>query len=642
MADTVAYHMERMLPELEDLEKRGLFSKQELKEIVRQRRDFEYLLKRHSALKQDFLRYVDYETQLESARKERKEVICRDLRTKGEGWKSSICDRSSAMRIMLIYERAVTKFKGDLELWLRYAEYCRSQGSRRVQKVLMKAIQLHPAVPGLWIYAAVWEAEHNSNVTAARALMQQGLRACPKSETLWLEYFRMELIFAEKVKARRLVLGISTPETPAITEAGEDGDDGDMSKSETDGDEVKGKATVSHFAASCKIAQVIYRKSISEIPDNLRFRQRFLEILESIDVEKLMVLEGEIYAGIRERFVTDEDSWAWLARRQFVKAESKGMDIMECRKDATKVYDEALQSVNSARMYEHYAEFLIGNLEYDDEHLEADDLASENGQMSTLDQSAEILLKLYIRAKAAGVESETLAQGHAGLLLRLGNIDLAREAVEVSCNESASTCGSARIWTLLLSLETKRVSEKKLDSSEQQLAKLLKASLKNATDDVKTLLQIAVEVQTVSRKSFDGFLQLLESILAGTSRKQAGAEVASALVDWVLHAEGLQRAREIYTRLIALPSPGLNFLKSCIAMEAGLVSEGNGDALKQLRKLFNLAVELYGHFDEGLWLEYCSQERKAGNIEEASNVYWRAKKALQNPSSFLERYQLLR
>lgn len=66
--------MERMLPELEDLEKRGLFSKQELKEIVRQRRDFEYLLKRHSALKQDFLRYVDYETQLESARKERKEV----------------------------------------------------------------------------------------------------------------------------------------------------------------------------------------------------------------------------------------------------------------------------------------------------------------------------------------------------------------------------------------------------------------------------------------------------------------------------------------------------------------------------------------------------------------------------------------
>lgn len=45
------------------------------------------------------------------------------------------------MRIMLIYERAVTKFKGDLELWLRYAEFCRSQGSRRVQKVIFDVMK---------------------------------------------------------------------------------------------------------------------------------------------------------------------------------------------------------------------------------------------------------------------------------------------------------------------------------------------------------------------------------------------------------------------------------------------------------------------------------------------------------------------
>lgn len=201
----------------------------------------------------------------------------------------------------------------------------------------MKAIQLHPAVPGLWIYASVWEAEHNSNITAARALMQQGLRTCPKSETLWLEYFRMELIFAEKVKARRLVLGISTPETPAITEAGEADEDDKISKSGTDGGGEEGKVQVSHHATSIKIAQVIYRNAIAAIPDSVRFRQRFLEILESIDVEKLMALEGDIYAGLREDFVTNEDSWAWLARRQFVKAESKGMEMMDCRKESIKV-----------------------------------------------------------------------------------------------------------------------------------------------------------------------------------------------------------------------------------------------------------------------------------------------------------------
>jgi len=143
----------------------------------------------------------------------------------------------------------------------------------------------------------------------------------------------MELIFAEKVKARRLVLGISAPETPAITEAGED----DISKSGTDEGEEEGKVQVSHQEASIKIAQVIYRKAITEIPGSVRFRQRFLEILESIDVETLMTLEGEIYAGLREDFVTDEETWAWLARRQFVKAESKGMELIDCRKVSTKV-----------------------------------------------------------------------------------------------------------------------------------------------------------------------------------------------------------------------------------------------------------------------------------------------------------------
>lgn len=191
----------------------------------------------------------------------------------------------------------------------------------------MKAIQLHPAVPGLWIYAAVWEAEHNSNISAARALMQQGLRMCPKSELLWLEYFRMELIFAEKVKARRIVLGINAPEkTPAITESGEAEEEQDILES---GGDVQ--------VASTKIAQVIYRKAVSEIPNSVELRRKFLEILESIDATKLLALEGEIYAGLREDFVTDEDSWAWLAKRQFIKAESKGTEIIDCRKESIKV-----------------------------------------------------------------------------------------------------------------------------------------------------------------------------------------------------------------------------------------------------------------------------------------------------------------
>ncbi|KAK9022978.1 hypothetical protein V6N11_003214 [Hibiscus sabdariffa] len=42
-----------------------IFTRREITEIVKQRRKFEYRLKEPSPLKQDFIAYIDYETQLE-------------------------------------------------------------------------------------------------------------------------------------------------------------------------------------------------------------------------------------------------------------------------------------------------------------------------------------------------------------------------------------------------------------------------------------------------------------------------------------------------------------------------------------------------------------------------------------------------
>ena len=62
----------------------------------------------------------------------------------------------------------------------------------------------------MWSYAGAWEFEHNGNAAAARTLMQRGLRMCKSSQQLWLEYFRMELMYAHKLGARRRLLGIDT------------------------------------------------------------------------------------------------------------------------------------------------------------------------------------------------------------------------------------------------------------------------------------------------------------------------------------------------------------------------------------------------------------------------------------------------
>ena len=48
--------MERMVPELDDLEARGFFDADEVRAVAARRRDFEYALKRRAPLKTDFLR----------------------------------------------------------------------------------------------------------------------------------------------------------------------------------------------------------------------------------------------------------------------------------------------------------------------------------------------------------------------------------------------------------------------------------------------------------------------------------------------------------------------------------------------------------------------------------------------------------
>ena len=138
MADTVRYLLEQMLPELEDFEKRGLFSKQEIKQIVKKRTDFEYRLKRRAILKEDYLHAIEYEVQLENLRVSRKNALVKKLKAANQRWRSSLADRAITRRIIFLYERALRKFKGDIRLWLQYAEACRIRGSsRQFQKVII-------------------------------------------------------------------------------------------------------------------------------------------------------------------------------------------------------------------------------------------------------------------------------------------------------------------------------------------------------------------------------------------------------------------------------------------------------------------------------------------------------------------------
>ncbi|XP_065065902.1 U3 small nucleolar RNA-associated protein 6 homolog [Rhopilema esculentum] len=71
MAEYVYKNLESMLPELEDLEAKGIFDKNELRTIVKKRTELEYKLQRRVVEKKDFLKYLEYELNVDSLRRKR-------------------------------------------------------------------------------------------------------------------------------------------------------------------------------------------------------------------------------------------------------------------------------------------------------------------------------------------------------------------------------------------------------------------------------------------------------------------------------------------------------------------------------------------------------------------------------------------
>ncbi|KZV85886.1 hypothetical protein EXIGLDRAFT_653692, partial [Exidia glandulosa HHB12029] len=200
--ERVQFQQEQMLPELKDLEEKGVFTKQEIKQILKKRTAFETALVRRVAKKSDYLQYAGYEMQLEALRRKRVQ------RLKLEGGKKTISDYALVRRQLHIFERAVAKFKDDVALWVQYIKLAQREGARTLAgKICARALRLHPNVPALYVLAAAHELAYLSPATA-RTLLQRGLRINPESVDLWREYVRMELGYVESLRKRWDALGV--------------------------------------------------------------------------------------------------------------------------------------------------------------------------------------------------------------------------------------------------------------------------------------------------------------------------------------------------------------------------------------------------------------------------------------------------
>lgn len=210
-------------------------------------------------------------------------------------------------------------------------------------QVLAQLIRFHPKVPGVWIYAAAWEFDHNINVDAARSLMLSGLRVCPTSEDLWIEYLRMELTYLNKLKARKVALGedegslVRENITAVEKQWREENKDLFMSMGETRGDsdgssvETVSKNKLDLFREKgSNILETIYNGAIEALPSSFSLRKRVLEILEAMDLAHSEEMQSKILQDIKRDFASQPQYWDWLARLKYNPENVQGTsDIKE-------------------------------------------------------------------------------------------------------------------------------------------------------------------------------------------------------------------------------------------------------------------------------------------------------------------------
>jgi len=283
------------------------------------------------------LRYITHELNLEELRRLRK--------NKASLSKSTPSDHAGKQLVHFIFERALRKFRGDLELWLQYLDYCCSTSSHKAHsRALAQALQLFPRTAGLWIRAASYEFFEHSSPPAARVLMQRGLRLNgQESALLWTQYFKLEVLYVNKLRGRRVALGLGEGGRKEEGEEEEEGEEGEEEREGVKVPRLEGEDEVAEEEAKEEeeddprarsvravlagaVPRVVYLSAIKARPQDLGMRLAFVETLEELGGQPQQQegeeegeggregafepLVQEILEGIEEAFGVADAAWA--------------------------------------------------------------------------------------------------------------------------------------------------------------------------------------------------------------------------------------------------------------------------------------------------------------------------------------------
>ncbi|XP_045903492.1 U3 small nucleolar RNA-associated protein 6 homolog [Micropterus dolomieu] len=591
MAEIVQQRIEERIPELEQLERVGLFTKKEVKSIIKRATALEYKLHRLIISKEDFIAYIQYEINILELIKKRRAHI-------HYHFKREEIEFPVIHRINSVFRRATNKWKDDVQLWLSHVAFCKKWATKgQISKVFSAMLAIHPDKPALWIMAAKSELEDRSSSESARHLFLRALRFHPNNKKVYQEYFRMELLHCEKLRKQKK----------------------ELEKAEMD----LGEYEFSPEILSAKLAEVVYRDATGKIKE-AEFVISLLNIAAIFDFTK--ELQDFILQDLQENYTENSLTWDFMAKRELEApgageelqtAKGRASDISRREERCCQVYEEGVKSINTESMWTCYVAFCLERLK------------RKTNVQELKEKRQERLLGVLQRAHDASLLKEDYYKKWLQILLSSGD---AEGAAGVAMAATQRYSQSVSVWSL--SLQTLMQL-----GSERDVGRLFQDALTHVNPkESLPLWQLQVQWSVANQSLEETEAVFKRGLLSAVAA--VAMEMKGSYLDWSYSTGGYKKARKTFTSLQENRPLSKAFFTRMIQIE----KEQESPKMNNLRDCYERALQEFGTSDDDLWLQYIREELgPLGQPENCGKIHWRAMKFLEgeNVERFTSKYTLL-
>ena len=647
MAEVVQLRIERGVEELLELERAELFTPEEIKAIIKKRKHFEYRLRSFKVTKDDFLKYISYEQCLLKLIK---------IRRKKSGFTHRVkqVDHVISHRIASLFGAAVVRYKSDADLWMTYISFCKDLKwfgtASNVYRMMLQVLNKHD---NLWVSAAKFEFDDNNSMSSARVLMQKGLRFNPDSELLYREFFRLELLYMDKiVKRRKLLLEGSSARKRKRSE-GEDSPEEEQSGINQKSDENDFELT-NDSILSGKVAMVIFEAGLDKIAD-VPFALSFLDLLIPFREEYPELttrLEDEILSLIQDKFPNDELVQTVKIKnlvKNFSKDTTPTPSTVDVIDKTIELFREAVTSLGTEKIWSSFLTTLLeymSNAQYSKKirkHL-AVSLQSLFEEAFESDKLSPDLFMEWVFLEKA------VSEGSTKDTLKLN---------EIIIKGTGKWGDKPVVWTACMSVLTQMTQSITLDQHIQELFKrgiekmslVVKKTPNHGSGEQEDILRsiqqfvvMFIEWGIERKLSSKQLLSILESSSNGKTfslSTSIGRSLCSVFKSYLLEKavvlDELEAAFQYYQKYKDHHPVSQSFYQTMIS----LTKKSNLPSMNEtVDSLFEDYLKEFGSDDHSIWMEFARHLIDSDRVTLLPSLYNRAVKSLNTSEgkAFMEMY----